>query len=160
DAGAAHRCVLEIDRADPFAARLDHVLRAVGDHHRAVLLDLADIAGGEPVLVEELALAVAFHVALHDPRPAHHQVARDAAVLRQVVAGIVDDLHLAAEHRAAGLGGDGEALGVGQAALAAVETRRRAERAHLGHAPALHDLDAMLFPEALDHRDRHCGASD
>src|SRR5260370_20349 len=82
-------------------APLDPVLGAVGDHHRAVLLDLADVAGGEPVFVEELALPVALHVALHDPRTAHHQVARHAAVLRQVVAGIVDDLHLAAEYRPA-----------------------------------------------------------
>src|SRR5688572_29224636 len=88
DARAAHGGVLEIDRADPLAARLDHVLRPVGDHHRAVRLDLADVAGHEPVVLEELAPAVALYVAIHYPRAAHHEIARDAAILRQVVAGI------------------------------------------------------------------------
>ena len=80
--------------------------------------------------------------------------------MRQVVAGIVDDLHLAAEHRAALLGGDGEAVGVGQAALAPVEAGQRAERAHLGHAPALGDLDLVFLPEALDHRVGHGRTAD
>src|SRR5439155_21830961 len=114
-----------------------------GDDHRTVRLDRADVAGLEPVVLEVLALAVALHVALHDPRAAHHHVARDAAVLGQVVAGVVDDLHLAAEHRPALLGGDGEALSIGQIALAAVETRQRAEGTHLGHTPTLCHLDAV-----------------
>ncbi len=100
------------------------------------------------------------HVALHDPRAAHHHVARDATVGRQVVAGVVDDLHLAAEHRAALLGGDCEALGVRQLALALVEAGQRAERAHLGHAPALRHLDLVLLPEALDHGVGHGRTAD
>src|SRR5262249_17360285 len=114
DARAAHGGVLEIDRADPFAARLDDVLGAVGDDHRAIRFDLADVAGHEPVVVEELRAAFALHVALHDPRTAYDKIAGHAAVARQVVAGVVDDLHLAAEYRPARLGGDGEALGIGQ----------------------------------------------
>ena len=39
DAGAADRGIFQLDRADPFAARLDHVLRAVGDLQRAVGMD-------------------------------------------------------------------------------------------------------------------------
>ena len=48
----------------------------------------------------------------------------------------------------------------GRLALALVEARRRAERAHLGHAPALDDFDAVLLPEALDHGERHGRAAD
>src|SRR5690606_7633339 len=127
---------------------------------RAVALDLADVAGMEPVVLQELALAVALHVALHDPRTAYDHVARDAAVQRQVVAGIVDDLHLAAEHGAALLGGDGEALGIGQVAFAPVEAGEGAERAHLGHAPALGDLDPVFLPESLDHGVGHGRTAD
>ena len=44
---------------------------------------------------------------------------------------------------------------VGQVALAPVEPGQRAERAHLGHAPALGDLDLVFLPETLDHRVGH-----
>src|SRR5574339_206986 len=42
------RDVLQVDRADPLAAGLDHVLRAVGDLDVAVGVDGAHVAGGEP----------------------------------------------------------------------------------------------------------------
>src|SRR3546814_10811202 len=46
----ADRGVFELDRADPFAARLDHILRAVGDLHHAVGVQHRDVAGVEPAL--------------------------------------------------------------------------------------------------------------
>ena len=52
--GMADRQVLQVDRGDPFAARLDHVLGAVGDLHVAVAVDGRDVAGvEEAVLVED-----------------------------------------------------------------------------------------------------------
>ena len=48
--GVADGDVLQIDRRDPFAAGLDHVLRAVGDLHVAVGVDRGDVAGGEPAV--------------------------------------------------------------------------------------------------------------
>src|SRR5918992_1606250 len=54
--------VLQIDRADPLAARLDHVLRAVGDLDVAVGVDGADIPGGEPAIAQRIA-ALALEVA-------------------------------------------------------------------------------------------------
>src|SRR6185436_4415837 len=48
DRGMRDRDVLEVDRADPFAARLDHVLRAVGALDIAVRIDSAHVAGGKP----------------------------------------------------------------------------------------------------------------
>src|SRR5688572_29508425 len=82
--------VLEIDRADPFAARLDHVLRAVGDLDIAFRVDGADIAGREPALLERIA-ALALEVALDYPGAAHLQVAERASVPRQLASIFVDD---------------------------------------------------------------------
>ena len=55
--GMADGEVLQLDRGDPFAARLDHVLGAVGDLHVAVRVDGRDVAGVEKaLLVEDLAV--------------------------------------------------------------------------------------------------------
>ena len=50
DVGVRDGDVLQRDRADPLAARLDHVLGAVGDLHVAVGIDGRDVAGGEPAV--------------------------------------------------------------------------------------------------------------
>ena len=50
DVGMRHRGILEVDRADPLAARLDHVLAAVGDLQVAVGVDRRDVAGVEPAV--------------------------------------------------------------------------------------------------------------
>src|SRR3546814_1833105 len=42
--------VLDIDRAHPFATRLDDVFLAVGDAHEAVLVYRGDIASVEPAV--------------------------------------------------------------------------------------------------------------
>jgi hypothetical protein len=49
----AHEGVFQLDRADPLAARLDHVLGAVGDVHVAVGVNGGHIAGGEPAIGRE-----------------------------------------------------------------------------------------------------------
>src|SRR5438067_9704067 len=83
------RDVLEVDRADPFAARLDHVLRAVGDLHGAVGVDGGDLAGlelaGTMVVNAQRVSALALEVALDHPGPAHLQVAKGLAVPRQLL---------------------------------------------------------------------------
>ena len=54
DLGMADREIFEIDRGNPLAAGLDHVLGAVGDLHVAVRIDGRDVAGiEEAVLVED-----------------------------------------------------------------------------------------------------------
>ena len=73
--GTADRGIFELDRADPLAARLDHVLGAVGDLQRAVGMDDGDVAGVEPVVVVGRVL-VLLEIALDDPRPARLQPAR------------------------------------------------------------------------------------
>src|SRR6185436_13991013 len=72
------RDVLEVDRADPLAAGLDHVLGAIGDLDVAIGIDGADVASGKPAVVQGVA-AFALEVALDHPRPAHFQVAEGLA---------------------------------------------------------------------------------
>jgi hypothetical protein len=45
-----HRDVLDVDRADPLAPALDHVLGPVGDVHETVRVDGGHIPGGEPAV--------------------------------------------------------------------------------------------------------------
>ena len=52
--GMRHQRVLELDRGDPLAARLDQVLGAVGDPHEAPRVDRGDVAGAQPAVVELL----------------------------------------------------------------------------------------------------------
>ena len=53
DVGMADGEVLELDRGDPFAAGLDHVLVAVDDLHVAGGVDRRDVAGVEEALLVE-----------------------------------------------------------------------------------------------------------
>src|SRR6185369_3462073 len=48
DLRVRHQRVLEVDRRDPFAARLDQVLGAVGDADEAELVHRRDVAGAQP----------------------------------------------------------------------------------------------------------------
>ena len=50
DLGVAHQLVLEFDRADPLAARLDQVLGAVDEPDPATLVDRRDVAGAQPAV--------------------------------------------------------------------------------------------------------------
>jgi hypothetical protein len=69
DGRMRHRGVLEVDGADPFAARLDDVLRAVGDLHEAVLVERRDVARGEPAVGERIAaLARKYSRVIQGPR--------------------------------------------------------------------------------------------
>src|SRR5688572_15738774 len=74
DRGMGNGDVLEVDGADPFAAGLDHVLRAVGDLDVALGVDVHHVAGGEPAALERIA-AFALEIALNYPRAAHVEVA-------------------------------------------------------------------------------------
>src|SRR5208282_1480620 len=66
-----HGEVLDLDRGNPLAAGLDHVLHPVGQLHVTVRIDRADIAGSEPsVLVNDLA-ALALEIAGNHPVAAH-----------------------------------------------------------------------------------------
>jgi hypothetical protein len=97
-----HRDVLEVDRADPLAAALDHVLAAVGDLHVAVGVDGATSpVGNQPSTSGSPPSPLKYCDTIHGPAPAGR---RWPCRRGQLVAGAVDDLHVHAEHRAALLG--------------------------------------------------------
>src|SRR5688500_7083009 len=151
--------VLEIDRADPLAARLDHVLRAVGDLDITLRIDGADIAGGKPAVLERVA-ALAFEVAFDHPRTPHLQVAERLAVPWQLASILVDDAQIHAEDGAALLRLERLALRFLKIRLTGLEGARGAERAHLGHAPGVQHLHAEVVLERANHRRRARRAAD
>src|SRR3546814_8439817 len=89
----ADRGVFELDRADPFAARLDHILRAVGDLHHAVGVQHRDVAGVESALTVR-GLGIGLKITLDDPRTAALKPSARLAVAWQHIALIVDDAQL------------------------------------------------------------------
>src|SRR5690606_3863688 len=95
NARTAARRVLEIDRADPLAARFDHVLGTVGEAQEAEAVDRPDVAGVEPAVA--VCGGKVGVIAIHDPRAADLQLARLFAVPCQRRAFIVDDAQLDAE---------------------------------------------------------------
>src|SRR6185436_18118105 len=82
--------ILELDRADPLAARLDHILGAVGEAERIVRVDDGDVAGVEPVFGVD-AVLVLLEVAPDDRATARLEVARAFAVAGQDLSTVVDD---------------------------------------------------------------------
>src|SRR5260370_33818332 len=80
DLGMGDCQVLQIDRGDPFAARFDDVLGAVGDLHISVPVDRADVAGVEKTLrIEDLA-ALPLEIRLGDGGSAHLETAEGLPV--------------------------------------------------------------------------------
>ena len=154
DRRVAHRGVFEFDRADPFAARLDHVLGAVGDLHRAVGMEDRHVAGVEPALgVDRVFLGL--EIALHHPWPADVQRARAFAVTREDLARIVEinRAQFHAENRAALLHRLLDLLIEGELFPVARRPANRADRRGFGHAPGMLDARAVLH-QPLDHEAR------
>ena len=77
DLGVRHQLVLQLDRRDPLAARLDEVLGAVDEADPPSLVHRGDVAGAQPSVVgEALARPRVVVVRRRDPRPAALQLAR------------------------------------------------------------------------------------
>src|SRR5918997_5477275 len=105
DRGLEHALVLvedllDLARVDVVAAADDQLLLADHDEEVAVLVDLGHVARVEPAVVHDLVRGVlAVPVALHDVVALYDDLA-DLA-LRDIVAVVVDDLHLDALDRGA-----------------------------------------------------------
>ena len=91
-ASALRDQVLDLQRRDPFAAGLDHVLEAVGDLNVAVRAYHRDVAGVQVASGPEFLRGFGIvEVALGEPGRAQHDLAGGLAVMRHVVHVGVDD---------------------------------------------------------------------
>ena len=95
-----------------------------------------------------------------DPWAAHHEVAERLAIPRQLLAQIVDDLHVDAVNGPALLVLQRQALLAVPAFVPGLEGIHRTQRAHLCHAPGVDDLDTVIRFEAADHRGGASRAAD
>ena len=173
DLRVGHQLVLELDRADPLAARLDDVLGPVDQADVPVRVDGGDVAGPEPpVGGERLGRARVVVVAGGDPRAPDLQLAGGAAVPRQRSSGVVGvrpaEARLHADGRLAHARAQvGAALLVEVARQGRLEVAQRTDRAGLGHAPRLQDRQPGGGPvglgQGLGHRraaaDHHAQAA-
>jgi hypothetical protein len=144
DRRVPHRGVLQRDRRDPLAARLDHVLRAVGDVHVAVGVDRRDVPCVEETVGIEDRFVLFAEIRARGPRTAHEQMPECDAVVRELVAVGIDDLHLDPVDAAPLL-----LLQVEPPLQVAIPVLRQqvadgSERRHLGHSPAVQDERAEL----------------
>src|SRR3546814_14249333 len=97
DAGATDRGIFELDRADPFAARLDDVLGTVGDLHDTIRVEDSDIAGVEPVVDAHRRSRLVLEILPDHPRPPRLQPAAALAVAEADIVLVVDGAELDAE---------------------------------------------------------------
>src|SRR5690606_19549440 len=158
--GTGYRGVLDIDRADPLATGLDHILGAVGDAHEAKLTEGSDVAGVEPAIGVQRTGFTA-EIALDGPGAPYHQGAGALAVSRQALAMLVHHLQFDAVLQAA-LATPDHVINRLFAEFGQLRSRRRhhAQRAGLGHAPQLAHGHAVLVLILLGHGPRYRRASD
>ena len=141
--------VLDLLRVDVLPAPDDHVLHPVDEHEVAVAVEVADIAGVQPAVVQRrVRLGRAVEVAAHDVGTAHEDLAGAAGRRLPVVA----------EH------GDvdaGERLADGSGFARSVDRVEGCHAGALGEPVALDERDAVARLEAVDHLRRHGrGAAD
>ena len=154
-AGMRHQRVLELDRRDPLAARLDHVLRAVLDLDVAARMERHDVAGLEPaVLGPAFRLVGRVEVAARDPRAADLELAHRLAVPRQdvpvdVAVAQLDERQRDSLHRDVV-----EPRVVIRFVQVAEKLRGRCDRRRFGHPPAVDDVEAVPLLEPGNHRPR------
>src|SRR5690606_914508 len=146
--------VLKGNCRDTLAAGYDDVLRQVGNLHIAVGVDMGDVAGVEiALLVEDLA-AVALEIGPGDSRAADLEPSERAAVPGTPHAVVVGDLHLDGEGGVSLLLLHVEPGAAGQAGNLRLQRAYGAERAHLGHAPGVHDANVVPGLETFGHGPR------
>src|SRR5947207_2848784 len=135
---------LELHGADPLAARLDEVLRAVLHDDVRALADGDDVSSAEPAVVGEARasfIRLALVVLTNYERPAHLELSHRLAVpgYESVLApsADLDERHLYACRRA-----------VGVITMRLVPPRReRGDGRRLRHAPTLKNLQTMTLGE-------------
>src|SRR5437764_14951831 len=94
DFGMPDSKILEINGGYPFAARLDHILRAIRDLHGPVWIDRRDVAGIEEAILVENVAPLPLVIRLRDAGPADHEATESPSVPGQLAAGVIADFHL------------------------------------------------------------------
>src|SRR6266699_73535 len=85
-----HQRVLELDRRDPLAAGLDHVLRPILDLDVSLWIERDDVTRLEPTVVRPAIRGIGGLVVRRgNPRPAYLQLTHRLAVTRNLVPGVV-----------------------------------------------------------------------
>src|SRR6266511_5261863 len=161
DGWVRHQRILELDRGDPLAAGLDHVLRAVLDHHEAARVHRDDVARPEPAVVgPAVRLLGRVVVGGRDPWAADLELAHRLTVPRSKAAFEVPHAQLDERERDA-LHRDvvEPRLVVGLGELTRKHRDRRNGR-RLRHPPAVHYVHPVPLLEAGDHRARRRRAAD
>src|SRR3546814_1941461 len=87
-----HRNIFKLDRTDPFATGLDHVLAAIRDLQKAVTVEMRNVAGREPAILQRV--VVMTEIAIDHPVAAYQQIASRCAVARQFTADVINRLQI------------------------------------------------------------------
>ena len=125
-----HQPVLQINRGDPLAARLDHVLDPVADAEEPAVIQRAHVAGAQPAVTEFLRGRIQM-IGPRDPGSPDLDLALGHAVPGQFLAGRADDAHLhAVETRPERIR---QSTSSGVPPPPRRRQRQAADRAHLGH---------------------------
>ena len=150
-----HRDVFQRDRADPFAARLDHVLRPVGDFHEPVGIDRRHVAGGEPAIGIERAARLRRRNRHWRPTARAPSDRRTPRRPRAVRWPSPSTIFMSMPDRTR------PCFSMCRVAAPPVQPGLRrlrrvigADRAELRHAPAMLDGDAVLVAECIDQQRR------
>ena len=152
-ARASHGQVLDVDRTDPLAARLDDVLGAIGEPNGIVVVKDRNVAAVEPAILEQrLIVAV---VAADDPGPANHEPTGGFAVARHLVAELVGDFQVDAVERMPLRGLSGDLLPRRELRRPPRWLRRRPAGAGFRHPPDVVYRNAKPF-KPFDHAWRGC----
>ena len=154
NAGVTDRRVFQVNRADPLATGLDHVLCAVANLHHAIRCDHGNVPGRKPAIDQRRCIAL--EIALEDPLSAHHQFALRGAVTRQGGTGVVHHLDLDAKHALALFGN--QCMALLRCPLGLLLRGDYAHRGHcrgLGHAPTVANIDPVLIVEFCNQGKRH-----
>ena len=139
--------VLQVERRQPFASGLDHILDAVFDGQRVVRLHGGDITGVQPASFPQLlAFVRLFEVALGQPGGPGDHFTLGFAIMGYRFAIRIDNFQFHHGHGFTGLHPDCGLLLQGQFKIRRGEVGGAQQRAGFRHAVAGEHLDAQFRP--------------
>ena len=133
--------IFQLQRGEPLAAGLDHVLDPVGDGHVVVPVDVGHVAGVQVAAAPQVfRVALVLEIALGEPGGADHELADLFAVVRHLVHLLVHQAQFHQRDRPAG--GAAQVHLFAEFQVVAVHVGHGEDRAGLAHAVAGEDVDA------------------